>query len=87
MYLNCGTCPNIVFVVKRLSRHNLDPRVKHLQIAKQVLQYLRKTITFDIKSDKGCASHQSRLEGKYSKLGVHQEISCEADPYPALQLP
>ena len=34
MYLSCGTHPDIAFVVGQLSRHNSDPRVEHLRIAK-----------------------------------------------------
>ena len=48
MYLSCGTRPNIAFVVGQLSRHNSDPRVGHLRIAKQVPRYLKGTITLGI---------------------------------------
>lgn len=48
MYLSCGTRPDIAFVVGQLSCHNSDPRVGHLRIAKQVLRYLKRTITLGI---------------------------------------
>ena len=37
MYLSCGTCPDITFVVGQLSCHNLDLQASHLRITKQVL--------------------------------------------------
>ena len=48
MYLSCGTRPNIAFVVGQLSWHNSDPQMGHLRIAKQVLHYLKRTITLGI---------------------------------------
>ena len=49
MYLSYGTYPDIAFVVGQLSRHNTDPQIGHLRIAKQVLRYLKGTITLGIK--------------------------------------
>ena len=48
IYLSCGTRPNIVFVIGQLSRHNSDPQIRYLRIVKQVLRYLKGTITLDI---------------------------------------
>ena len=48
IYLSCGTRPDIGFVIRQLSRHNSNPCVRHLRIAKQVLYYLKSTITLDI---------------------------------------
>ena len=48
IYLTYGTYPNIIFMVKQLSYHNSDLQIRHLCIAKQVLRYLKKTITLGI---------------------------------------
>ena len=68
IYLCCGTYPNIAFVVGQLRRHNSDPRAEHIRIAKQVLLYLKGTITLDIEWDRDLAGHWS--ERKYGKFGV-----------------
>lgn len=49
MYLSCGIFPNITFVVEQLNYHNLDLQVRYLCIAKQILRFLKSTITLDIK--------------------------------------
>lgn len=41
LYLLCGTCPDIAFVVDQLNRHNADPRLGHMRAAKRVVQYLK----------------------------------------------
>ena len=57
MYLSCGTRPDIAFVVGQLSFHNSDPRVGELRIARQVLQYLKGTITLSIEWGRDPAGH------------------------------
>ena len=52
IYLSCGTIPNIAFVVGQLSRHNSNPQIDHLYIAKQVLHYLKRMITLGIEWEK-----------------------------------
>ena len=37
IYLACGMRPDIAFVVRQLSRHNSNPQVSHIYIAKQTL--------------------------------------------------
>lgn len=44
MYLLYGTRPDIIFIIKQLSRHNANPRKKYLQIVKQVVRYLKRNI-------------------------------------------
>lgn len=66
MYLACGTRPDIAFVVGQLSRHNSDPRAGNLRIAKQVLQYLKGTITMGIMWGDDPAGHLS----KYPPRGI-----------------
>ena len=68
LYLSCGTHPDIIFIVGQLSCHNLDPWTRHLRIAKQVLRYLKKTITQSMEWENDPAGHQSG--GKYGELGV-----------------
>ena len=68
IYLSYGTRPDIAFVIGQLNCHNSDLQAEHLRIAKQVLQYLKKTITLGIKWDRDLAGHQ--LGGKYGKFGV-----------------
>lgn len=68
MYLSYGTRPDIVFMVGQPSHHNSDPCIGHLRIAKQILCYLKKMITLDIKWGKDPVGHQ--LGGKYGELGV-----------------
>lgn len=53
-----------------MSCHNSDPRVKHLRIAKQVLQYLKRTITFGIEWGRDPAGYRSGSGRKYSEHGV-----------------
>lgn len=66
MYLGCGARPDIAFVVGQLSWHNSDPRAGHLRIAKQVLIYLKGTITLGIMWGGDPADHLN----KYQPLGV-----------------
>ena len=68
MYLSCGTRPDNAFVVRQLSCHNADPQIGHLYITKQVLRYLKGTITLGIKWGNNPAGHRSRE--KYKKLEV-----------------
>lgn len=44
MYLACDTRPNIAFAVDQLSKHNVNPRKGHLQAAKRVVRYLKRTM-------------------------------------------
>ena len=37
MYLACGTELDIAFAIGQLSRHNADPKKRHLQAAKRVV--------------------------------------------------
>lgn len=41
MYLSCGTRPDIFFIVGQLRKRNTNPRMEHLKVAKQVVQYLK----------------------------------------------
>lgn len=68
MYLSCGTRLDIAFVIGQLNYHNSDPQVKHLRIAKQVLRYLKGTITLGIKWGNNLAGHRSGE--RYGKLGM-----------------
>lgn len=68
MYLSCGTHPDIAFVVGQLSCHNSNPQIRYLCIVKQVLRYLKETITLGIKWKNNFADH--RLGRKYRELGV-----------------
>ena len=68
MYLSYGTRPDIAFVVGQLSRHNSNPRIKHLCIAKQVLCYLKSTIILGIEWDNNLAGHKAGE--KYGEMGV-----------------
>lgn len=49
MYLSCGTRPVTAFVVKQLSKRNVDPRIGHLKAAKQVIYYLKDIIHLGLK--------------------------------------
>ena len=72
MYLSCGTCPDIAFVVGQLSRYNSDPQVGHHWITKQVLRYLKGSITPCIEWGRDLACH--RLGEKYGKFGVIEYV-------------
>lgn len=56
MYLSYSIRPDISFVVGQLSRHNADPRKRHLHTAKRGIRYLKRIIKieqiFDQKSGK-----------------------------------
>ena len=68
MYLSCRIRPDIAFVMGQLSRHNSDPRIGHLRIAKQVFCYLKRTITLGIEWGNDSAGH--RAGEKYGEMGV-----------------
>ena len=68
MYLSCGTQPDIAFVVAQLSHHSSNPRVGHLHIAKQVLCYLKSTITLGIEWGNNLEGH--KVGEKYGEIGV-----------------
>lgn len=68
IYLSCRTHPNITFVIGQLSCHNSDLWIRYLYITKQVLCYLKRTITLGIKWGNNPKDHWS--SGKYRKLGI-----------------
>lgn len=68
MYLSCEIQPDIAFVVGQISRHNSDPYMGHLRVTKQVLRYLKNTITLGIEWGNDPAGH--RAEEKYRKMYV-----------------
>ena len=72
MYPSCGTRPDITFVVRQLSYHNSDPRIGHLGIAKQVLRYLKDTITLGIEWGNNPADH--KVGDKYEEMGVMEYV-------------
>lgn len=43
MYFAHGTCLNITFVMRQLSKQKVNPRKGHLQVAKKVVRYLKDT--------------------------------------------
>lgn len=53
MYLTTATRPDLAYVVSLLSRYMENPSVKHLQVAKRVLRYLKGTADFGILYKKG----------------------------------
>lgn len=57
MYLSYRTPPNIAFIERQLSCHNLDPQAGHLCITKQLLRYLKGTITLGIEWKKDPIGH------------------------------
>ena len=59
MYLVYRIWPNIVFVIRQLSRHNFDPKARYIGMTKQVFQFLKMTITFRIKWRNNPISYQS----------------------------
>ena len=48
MYLACGIRLDIAFVVRQLNYHKSDPQISYICIAKQILQYLKRTSTLGI---------------------------------------
>ena len=44
IYLLCGIKPDIFFAVRQLSKHNTDPQIGYLKLAKKVEHYLKNTI-------------------------------------------
>lgn len=44
MYLSYITTADIAFVIEQLSKQNADPKVRHLKVAKRVVQYLKDTM-------------------------------------------
>ena len=49
IYLYCCTRPDLSFVVSLLSRFMAAPKVIHVQIANDVLNYLKYTVNYDLK--------------------------------------
>lgn len=48
MYLLCGTKPDIAFTVGQLSKHNTDPRIRHMKVVKKVVRYLKSTMYLEL---------------------------------------
>lgn len=48
MYLTDKTSPEIVFVVQKLNKHNIDPQKGYLKVARQVVCYLKRTIYLEL---------------------------------------
>ena len=62
MYLSYGTRPDIAFDVGQLSRHNADPRVGHMRVAKRVVRYLKGSMHVGLVYDQ-------KIIGQLSKEG------------------
>jgi hypothetical protein len=43
MYLSCNSCPDIAFALHQCACFTHDPRKPHLQVVKQIVQYLKGT--------------------------------------------
>lgn len=48
IYLAYSMRPDIAFVVEQLSKHNVNPRSGHLQVAKRVVRYLKGTMNIGL---------------------------------------
>ena len=68
MYLSYRTRPDIAFTMRQLSRHNSDPCIEHLPIAKQVFWHLKGTITLGIEWENDLANQ--RIKEKYRVMGI-----------------
>lgn len=51
MYLACKTRPDITFIFRRLSKHNVDLCKSHFRAAKRVVQYLKETMQLELVYD------------------------------------
>ena len=69
MYLAYNTRLDIAFYVGQLSRHNSDPRISHIRIAKQTLRYLKGRNILRIVSGKNPAGYRNQ-ENMYGSFGV-----------------
>ena len=69
MYLSCGTRPDISFVIGQLSRHNANPRKRHLQAAKRVVRYLKETIEMGLIFGQESAERLPRDPSPYGLVG------------------
>lgn len=78
MHLACGTRPDISFIVGQLGRHNSDPRVGHMRIAKQVVRYLEGTASLSL-----CYARDVEIMGhrkhKYGLIG-YAGLNYAGDP-------
>lgn len=74
MYLTYEFYLDIAFVVEKLNCHKSEPHAGYLCIVKQILWYLKKTITLDIEWGKSHAGHQSggKIE---SWIWLHMQIA------------
>lgn len=69
MYLACGTRPDIAFIVGLLSRHNADSRKDHLQAAKRVVQYLKRTMQLGLVYGRTSDGKSPTLPPPYGLIG------------------
>lgn len=69
MYLVCRTRPDIAFVVGQLSKHKADPRNGPLQAAKQVVQYLKRTMEMGLIFGRESANRLPRDPPPYRLIG------------------
>lgn len=69
MYLACGTRPDIAFAVGQLSKHNADLRKGHLQVAKRVVRYLKRTMSLGLVYGRRPNSQQPRDPPPYGLIG------------------
>lgn len=69
MYLTYGTRPDIAFAIRQLSKYNANPRRNYLQIAKKVVQYLKKIMQLGLVYSKKPNTTLPRDPPPYGLLG------------------
>lgn len=69
IYLAYGTRPDIIFAVRQLSKHNADPRKRHLQVAKRVVRYLKRTVDMGLVFGQKTANCLLREPSPYGLIG------------------
>ena len=79
MYLACGTRPDIAFVVGQLSKHNVDPRKRHLRAAKRVVRYLKGTMEMGLIFGRETANRHPREPPPYGLIG-YADSNFAGDP-------
>lgn len=73
-FLVTGTRPDLAFPYTALSTFNAKPAIRHLNVVKGMLRYVRKTLDYTLNFPK------QKIDFKFTELDIHTDTLYNTDP-------